>query len=158
MTEDSFSFHTKVLGFRRMIERFPQTETRRELDIQIDKLARMVEEFDKKFPWQLVLSVPAAKLRKKKGLHLHRLGQQAKHLDKLFWELLKESAVREVPGIEKEGKGKLNKVCQKIVEVMNSNLHKITEQMKLDTTSKAMEGLAGIRPPKQLKPRPKKKK
>ncbi|MBZ5663938.1 MAG: hypothetical protein LAO30_04985 [Acidobacteriia bacterium] len=139
MAQDSLIYHAKALAMRSMIELLSDNSHQRELDIQTVKLARMAEEFDRNFPWHMVLAMPSAKLRKKKGPHLRRLAQQGKHLDKLLGEAIAEFTEQRSPMIRKVGKAKRNKFCQDTVEYFNSNVHKATEQLKL----RAMQNARG---------------
>jgi hypothetical protein len=137
MAEDSLGFHAKALATLEILNKLPETPTRRELAIQIEKLGRMAKEFDKRFPWHSVLSVPATKLRKQQGPHLHRLSQQSKRVDKLLSKMIVELAVQEVPGIRKTGKGNLNKFAEIFVKYLNSSTHEAAEQMKLQAMQRA---------------------
>ena len=137
MAQDSLIFHAKALAMRSMINFLSNTSLQRELSVQTDKLARMAAEFDKNFPWHMVLAMPLTKLRKKRGPHLRRLAQQGKHLDTLLRKAISEFAVQQSPTIRRGGKGKRNLFCQKVVEMFNSNVYKATEQLKLQAMQNA---------------------
>ena len=141
MAEDSLIFHAKALAMQTMIERLSSDSNRRELEIQTEKLARMAKEFDEKFPWTLARTMPAAKFRKKKGPHLHRLAQQSKHLDKLLQGAVAEFAVQHSPMVRTGGKGKRNKFCQKVVAIFNETVYQTTERLKLQAMEKAVREL-----------------
>jgi len=150
VADDSFGFAAKALALRNMVGKLPQTlPSWRELNIQIEKLRGKAEEFEKEFPWHLAMVMPEGRLRKKKGPYLRRLALQGKRVDKLLWKLLREFALQEAPGIGKRGKERLNKFCQKMVEMINTNIYKATQQLRL-------EGRAELKSLKGLMPVPKK--
>jgi hypothetical protein len=98
MAEDSLGFYVKAMMIRRTAHVFStNVPSRRELFIQIDKLEKLTNKFDKKFTVELVLSTPREKYRHKKASDLHRLTLQSKLVDELFSRMIEELLQRVYP-------------------------------------------------------------
>ena len=149
MPDDSLGFAVKAAVAHQIVQRFtPTCPSRREADIQVDKLRRMADDFTKQFPWHMVRSVPAKKLRKMKGPHMHRLVQQAKRVDGLLTRLLTEDVL--IGRQEQKLKRKqVQAVCRKLVEKLNKNVHQKTMQLQLGSlkailSDKPMKGFGNV--------------
>ena len=98
MAEDSLGFHVKAVMMRNGARVFSvDVPSRRELFIQINKLEKLANKFDKKFAAALVLSTPRDKYRQKKASDLHRLTLQSKLVDELFSRMIEEILQRLYP-------------------------------------------------------------
>jgi hypothetical protein len=144
MPDDGFDFSVKAISFQGILKNALTKDlpSRRELDIQVDKLGRMAAEFTKRFGLKAILSTPPAKLRKQKGPYLHRLTQQSRHVDTLMAKMMTELFLtnEEFAKWPAKHKKRLPLLSRKFVHQLNRNYHKVTQQMRLEavaSTSKA---------------------
>ncbi len=150
MADDTLDFHGKALGLQAVVWKMPaDLPSQREVRIQIDKLRRMAEAFDKKFPWTLTLQMPVEKLRRKKGPDLHRLAQQSKRLDVGMAKLWEEWLRSELPDLDYGARKKIPAASREFVRVVNKNIYDGIQQLRLSATKaatkEAEEGLRGIK-------------
>jgi len=149
MPDDAFGFIFKTLGVLELLGRFPEgLSSRREADIQVEKLGRMAIKFKGKYKGV----VGTARLRQRRGPDMHRLVQQSKHVDKLMEKLFVEyfnqkHEGRTVPLTARE-QGRVERTRREIarntVRIVNKHLHQATKEMRLLTESTASKGLSEI--------------
>jgi hypothetical protein len=100
---DSIRFHLKASAFRELandpgLQKLPAF---REFGIQVEKFFRMAAAFDEKFLLQPAELQSLKAWRKRRGLHIHSLVQQAKRLDDATKLLLRET-VSGLPGYSRK--------------------------------------------------------
>jgi glutamine synthetase adenylyltransferase len=140
MPQNSFGFALKAISLREVLSRLSDgqdTRTFREASIQVDKLERMANAFNKKFGLRAELSMPAAKLKKKRGAELHRLSQQSKRLDALMIELF-EWTLRQMVSSRNPSKALLKRLpmLAKIsLREFNQSIHKSAEEALMQLPS-----------------------
>jgi hypothetical protein len=81
----------KIGYMRALAKNMQQHSSSRDLGIQVEKLGRMLKEFNKKFPPESTSSAKA------KGQHLHRLNQQSRRVDEAASEVWKEFTLTLIP-------------------------------------------------------------
>jgi hypothetical protein len=123
----------------------------REATIQVAKFTRMSNEFHKKFPSELVQTMPTKKLRKMRGEHKHRLNQQGKRVDALYRKLLEELVTVQFSGAPgpRITRKKIRGVVKTYVETLNSKIHASLQQ-RLLTSYDAVAAVLAKEPPKGL--------
>jgi hypothetical protein len=149
MSNDPASLAFKAYGTRYLMERFPNNlPCRRELAIQIEKLARMVDAFEKKYSAKVLTN----RLRKQKGSDMHRLVQQSKLMDKLAAELftgLSDQISAKHSTLTRQQQDRFRREVRNIeqgaIRVMNKHWHEGLQRMRQLTASTASKTLAEIR-------------
>jgi hypothetical protein len=152
MAEKDFFYYVKAQVTSTAIEnQFPSSPvSKRELEIQIDKLRRMVEAYGKRFPMGLAsgLSTSAAKLRKQKGPHLYRLAQQSKRVDALLSKWIEANIKSMYPHAALKLRKKIPANARYATKVFNDKIHKGAQLLLSGVTGDAL--LAGIHDLKRL--------
>ena len=143
LADNAHEFALKAAWLRTTVAKMGKLPSRRDAEIQIEKLDRMAFKFSKKFPWHLPLSMSAEKIRRKKGPEMHRLMQQSKRLDKLMAKLWTEF-FQDIPNIPEKDRKKLPRISEKFVHLLNKRIYESSQQLRLSSIA-AGEGLKGIK-------------
>jgi hypothetical protein len=116
-------------------ERLP---SHREAQVQLEKFKRMTNTYMKKFPAEVIRTVPGKKTDKLQGQHMHRLHLQNKVVDKFVRRLLIEM-VRATPGTQHFSDKTIRIEVQKYAEHFNRELHKNCQQKVREAYSLALK-------------------
>lgn len=147
---DIFGLELKAKFLGEILKNFDRNlPSYREAGIQVEKLERMVKEFDKKFrwSWQLVLGGP--KMTKVQGAHKLRLDQQDKIVDGLLRKIMEEELVKQF-GSGKRPKitaKKLRGAVKKLVENLNREIHQRISRTLAEVGLDAVKGIKGLHKP-----------
>jgi hypothetical protein len=143
----------KLYVFKFLVESntFEGLPSHREAKIQVEKLDRMKASFEKKYPPQLVLTLPHRKFSKMRGQDNHLLNQQSKSVDRVCMKVFEEHVKRHLETTKPDGKitkGIIKKVAQQYIEELNSNSYKAYQ----NALRKAFEEMAPVLggPPREI--------
>lgn len=146
MFTDTLGFEYKATVVAYLLNTFhSDLPSYREAAIQIEKFKRMADQFQKRFPAEMILSVPKKKLDKTRGEHRHRLNQQSKIVDRLIRNLMEESVIRDF-GNSPGGRVTPRKVrsqMQKLMEETNRKIHQTFQQVLRESYAAASTALSG---------------
>ena len=142
----------KLVVFTRLLDghTFEGLPSYREAKIQLAKLDRLKEKFEKKYP-ALLLALPHKKVNKLYWQDSHGLQQQSKTVDRLCMKLFEEHVKRHLeknePG-KKITKGVIKKVAQQYIESLNSASYAAYQSAFKKAFYGARDVLGG--PPKEI--------
>jgi hypothetical protein len=151
MFTDTVGLQFKAFVFAATIQHpmFSHLPSQREARIQAEKLQRMAKAFQRKFPAEMVLSVPKNKLDKMRGVERHRVNQQCKVVDRLLMKLMEEMTVESwdlnFPSGPKITKKKIRSSVQKFVHKFNKQVHEAHQKALQETFSSWERALSGIK-------------
>jgi hypothetical protein len=131
MPTDTLPFEIKAVGYKAIADSLPQDiPSMRELQIQIDKLERTARKFNKDFPWNLTST--KKDVRKKKGLRMHGIAQQAKRVDALVEKAVMEWGNRDVApnATPAERKKVMLPAVRKRLADVESTIHEVSELIR----------------------------
>jgi hypothetical protein len=139
MADDVFNYSTKAATLRNTFKSPKLRDYRswRDLDIQLDKLARLCRKFEKEFSWRANLEMSQQKLRKKKGAFLHRLAQQDKRVDQVVASLFTDILLDVDPSRHAQKKSELAALGSELTYQVNKVIHQQTQQLRLQAAQAA---------------------
>jgi hypothetical protein len=142
---DAFKLAIKADQLAQFIQPIPfKAKEWRHADIQIDKLRRMADKFNKEFP----SGVPANQNRR--GVQGRLLGEQDKRTDLAIQNLVaqwffvaarRRSDLVEPPPTKKETQA----VGRKVVRFLNTTSHNVAKELRLSATTGVMNKLPGFK-------------
>lgn len=152
MSENTLLFNYKTMVIRGFLNA-PQyslssLSSHRETMIQVDKLKRMNRQYEKKYPFGLVL--PSGKRSNKtRGAARHQLNRQSKSVDKCLATLIEEFVVRGLGQTTKLKNRKVRGTAQKLVHHINAQIHTTLQKALAEAYQTAaketLSGLSGLR-------------
>jgi hypothetical protein len=148
MFNDTLAFQNKASIFKYLAENhmYSDLPSYREMQIQVAKFGKMTIAFHRKFPVELILSVPKKKFDKMRGIERHKLNQQSKVVDRLFMKMIEEMMVAALSGpdgLKKVTKGQLRRAAQKYIHRLNSSIHKTHQKALKEAYAAVAEELGG---------------
>jgi hypothetical protein len=148
MFTDTIGFEMKVAVFKQLVALpgFDKHPSHRETQIQVEKLERMTKKFAKKFPVELIVSLPLKRLNKLRGQERRLVDQQCKVVDRVCMKLMEEMIlnamiVHKAPA--KLSKAQLKWAAQKQIEILNRTIHKAFQNQLKESFSAAAGVLGG---------------
>ena len=125
----------------------------REAQIQVEKFERMVEKFSKKYPIEVVKSLPKKKLRKLRGHDKHLINAQGKIVDRVCMKMIEECVNALFATVNREQKitkvritkARKKEIAQQYIERLNATVHKAVQRSLNEAWTAAAASLTGVK-------------
>jgi hypothetical protein len=144
---DAFKLAIKADQLAQFIQSVPfnhdKNKVWRHADIQIDKLRRMADKFNKEFP------AAATANQRRQGVQGRLLSEQGKRTDLAIQDLVAQwfyvASRKRILVAPAPTKKEAQEVGRKAVKVLNLNIHNVAKQLRLSATTEVIKDLPGFR-------------
>jgi hypothetical protein len=125
MFTDLYGFKFKAEFWAYILEKMDKDlPSYRDAKIHVAHLGRLTKKFEREFPTDLLETMPAKQLRKKRGQFKKRVAEQDKLVNKSIRKVIEDAVVRQFPNIPRK---KIRGHVQEYVLKLNRDLNRETQ-------------------------------